>query len=113
MAIRFVLLSCAGGIRQNQVSSRSFDMQVIPSRGAWPDFPVRTSTYALPNPLGAGYARFATQNYPRASDTDPTEADELGILYDTASVRTAHAPAGPVQHAPRAMTRKRFRKIHF
>jgi hypothetical protein len=74
---------------------------------------VRTSTYAIPNPLGAGYARFTTQDYPRATDTDPAEADELGILNDTASARTAHAPAGPIKHAPRAMTQKEPGKYNF
>jgi hypothetical protein len=45
-----------------------------------PDLPVRTSTYVLPNPLGAGYARITIQNYPRATDTD-----ELEIFNDAAS----------------------------
>ena len=71
---------------------------------------VRTSTYALQNPLGAGYARITTQNYPRTTDTDHMQADEMEILNDAASARMAHAPAAPL---PRAITRKRTRKVQF
>ena len=35
------------------------------------------------------------------------------IFINTASARTVHAPVGPIQHAPRAMTRKRTRKVQF
>jgi hypothetical protein len=74
---------------------------------------VRTPTYVLPNPLGTGYARITIQNYPRATDTDPTETDESAICNNAASARTAQAQAAQRPHAPRAMTQKETRKIQF
>ena len=78
-----------------------------------PHSAVCTATYVLPNPLGTGYARITTQNYPRATDTDPTETDECEVRHDAASARTANAQVAQIPHAPRAITGKKPGKYNF
>jgi hypothetical protein len=60
---------------------------------------VCASTYVLPNPLGAGYARITTQT---ATDADPTAADKLGTSKNAANARTVSAHTALQPHAPRA-----------
>jgi hypothetical protein len=48
---------------------------------------VRTSAYALPNPLGAGYTRSTTQNSPNVTDTDRTDADGSHLHTNQPKVR--------------------------
>jgi hypothetical protein len=74
---------------------------------------VRTSAYALPNPLGAGYARSTTQNSPSVTDTDRTDADGSEVVNNVASARTTHAPAGPIPHVLRERSRNRTRNLQF
>jgi hypothetical protein len=74
----------------------------------------RTFQYVHPrNPLGTDYARITTQNFPRATDTHPTETDGCEVRHDAASARTAYAPAAQLPHAPRAITRKETQKVQF